>query len=384
MANIWCRNGAVDSEGNLWMSAYPYNGLYKCGLDSKKMEFICTFEYEEALQADLYRGIVCAGDRVVIIPQWAHKIAVYEKKDSKVKYYDFPSDIKPADNQRYSTSVYYGDCVCLIPMYSNVEIVKFDVRDGFVYNTKIDLKRMMGWQSDYWIDDAILIHRHLYILIREAQVIVDVDIERKTCVSLNVSLFEDDKSAGLVCGYKRCLFYIDNTVYMWNREKGKYEVFALFPKHTFNKMWCLEERIYGFVWDKPEIDVYDIRTRRISSIADGKRQICCPMGWKYIWPLDTVQNSLICISYHSGDLLKIEGDKITDRIKSDGDMPPVCDTEYYQRKNICVEGYHERLNLSDFAEYVKNLNTTMNVYVQEDIGKRVFEEIILKEIQNDY
>lgn len=375
MEHIWCDCGAADGEGTLWIPSYTYNGLYRCRFDLNTAELACSFEHEDILEAALYGGIICAENQVIMAPRSAHNIAVYESDTQEIRYYDIPTDTNQTEAIFLYCSI-YEDFVYLIPFYSNTKIIKYDMKQKKICRTNISLNRIMGWEFVYSIHDSIMVHHHIYMFIKDAEQLVDLDVKDNTCRSFDIDILGSNTSGGLIKAGERILFYADNCVYTWNIDEKKLELFYQFSGCEIRKICYLNQKLYGFDLDKPVIYVYDMQTKEVKTVSDTGKEAVCPFGWSHIWPLDTTEDTLICFSYYSGELFRIKDDAIIERMVLKGEQPDAENVEPYESGVIRTEGYHNILGLAGFIDHVKGMERKKGAAKAEDTGKKVLETII--------
>ena len=375
MTNIWCDCGGVDRDGTVWLPSYTYNGLYRSGFDSGRAELVCRFEDEDIFGEGLYGGVICEEAQVILAPRSAGKIAVYESGTGVFKYYALPIDANSRET-RYIHHMRYGESVYMVPMYSDEEIIRYDLEKREVNSTNINVNQAMGWEYGYIINHSIMIDQHIYMVIKDAHRAIEVNTETGVCRAYEIKLLENGLSAGLIDADKKVLLYAGDSVYRWDMRKNRCRLLYRFSECTLRNIYCVNQKLYAFDMDKPVIWIYDMRTGKAETISDCGREAVCPGGWKHIWPLNISDDGLIGFSCYSGTLIKIRGSAITEKVELKGEQPGAKVEEAYDGGTVRTEGYHEMLNLEGLIAYMKAQRDIKGRAVKGSIGKGIFEEII--------
>lgn len=101
------------------------NYLYRMDYDLTTVEPVARIDEKDSVA--LYSHIVCWGNKLILVPKLAEKIAIYDVDTCEIKYISFRKDIYTHDN--VSAFLYYVviNCILYLIPWSHHAIIKIDL-----------------------------------------------------------------------------------------------------------------------------------------------------------------------------------------------------------------------------------------------------------------
>ncbi|GHV16551.1 hypothetical protein AGMMS49938_16650 [Fibrobacterales bacterium] len=133
---VFFRNSLLEDK-TMWISAWHFNGLFKCEIGKSEAEFLGSFPNEHLTSVALYGKPVLIGSKLIFYPIYANEIAIYDtetKEFSKVLLPKTEKEIPPTiskfaapvvalENKIYMLGYEYPGIVCFNISTGNCERV---------------------------------------------------------------------------------------------------------------------------------------------------------------------------------------------------------------------------------------------------------------------
>lgn len=364
-------------KNNLWFVSQEYNGIYRFSIDDYHEATLEIQFKEDSYKPELYGYIEEWDNQLILSPLNAKKIAIFDIDTREMKYINLPEEI---ENEKYLYCKVYNNLAYFIGQYSNVEIIKLDLKTGILQKSDCIPNKIIG------IDDKLLIGCietfDNKILISIKNIILEYNMVNGLCKILNINNEISEQISTIWNNNGKILIAFEHQVCEWIPATNKFKkIVNLFIKQIY-KIICNDEFIYIFDFSNPYIFIYKFLNKTINKIDLKHNRYGNFLGLSYVLPIFLNANKLLCFSLFSNEVLFIKGMIIRQRFKLFTYQIP--QINYKSEYNTCLnkENSYYHTSLYDFLDYI--LLADFNEYQNEKTknGDKIYT-LVLMQKSND-
>ena len=228
---IGTRASVMDTEGNLWLSNYFFNGLFKMSFNNHKMEFIDFFPNVELGKRETHIGARMINSEIYFMPYINSLIHIYDLKDNRFSVIEIPAQYgnEFTNNICINNNLYFiskgGRVLCCNTKERIVVEEEFLSReiDSFINKS--------GGQWHYSVNEEG------FVLIDGSGNLMKINISDKSIAEFTLRNDYSNIEIAYYCG-DEFWFSLKNSqdILLWNRESDNYEYYT-----SKSKVWGKEK-----------------------------------------------------------------------------------------------------------------------------------------------
>lgn len=390
--------GGYIDDNKIWFSNTFYNGLFYFDLTDKRIQFVCRIESEKIKSRSLFSNIVKIDDKLVLVPDQAESIVIYDIRTNKLKTIklDYKYNLyceKYGKFNKFSCAIPYKNSVFIIgcrwPLIVILDLktekVKY-ITDCFEKNQDfLNLENILA------IENYAVLNDIAYVPMFACEYIMKIDLKNNKVFWVKI---ENDQQGFSGIALDGDNFWLSpsgySSIVCWNEKNGKirkyeidYSKYAQVDRTYRNcivaetKILFLPDQIENLVIiDKEQDNIIEFPLKS-HFIKEKSYYVNSFMTFR-----GKVGESIICQMEPEHQLIRIyleNGDLKIDNISYDFKHNYQEFQEYYENcaneMDYKTSDFFEELSEISLPEYLKNL-PMKNIYKKEQKdGEKIYLNI---------